>query len=209
MAASSLSPAAPTPMEFLQLNASRIGWWVLVGLIVVVALIAIVFAGLAFGESQVSQPNRNIVRQDIIAKGDLAVQGDTQLNEVKSNSITTQSVTTNSWRYTDVVVITTTEPFELKPDRSVYRIDTPGANTIDVLLPPVKEAPGCPFHVLKSIAGSQNNVRFHLAAGDVYADAAGQIPAKLNPCISLLPAQPDHIRFSNDFQNVWFGSAHT
>src|SRR5687768_16278483 len=68
--------------EFVLGNASLLGWWVLIGLIVVVAVIAIIFAALAFGESGVNQPNRNIVRNDIIAKGDLAVNGDTRVYQL-------------------------------------------------------------------------------------------------------------------------------
>jgi hypothetical protein len=191
--------------------ASQIGWWVLIVLIVIVAVIAIVFAVLAFGESQVYKPYRNIVRQDIIAKGDLIVDGDSKIDAVDAESLHVHKSTTlnrlkvSSLRLNDVVSITDTgtTTIQLNGFNSAYLVDSNAGSTLDLVLPPISEVPGQVFQIMKSQDGSNATVNILISTGDFLCDNSGCLPASLNPLITLLPNQADQLWISNDFSNSW------
>lgn len=199
-------------------TAGELAWWVLIVMIVIVAVIAIVFAILAFGESQVLKPYRNIVRHDIIAKGDLVVDGDAKIDEMDVETLqvhkgaTFNKLKASSLRLNDVVVISDEAKdksigpisVQLSANNSAYRVDSLQGSTIDLILPPASEAPGQLFQIMKSQIGSQAVVNVLVATGDFLCDkTAGCIPAALGPSISLLPNQADQIWITNDFANSW------
>lgn len=198
-------------MPWFSFTAGELAWWVLIVMIVIVAVIAIVFAVLAFGESQVFKPYRNIVRHDIIAKGDLVVDGDAKIDDMDVESLQVHKgailnrLKVSCLRLNDVVAVSDTGPttVQLTSHNSAYRVDSPPGSLIDLVLPPASEAPGQLFQIMKSQAGSQSTVNVLVATGDFLCDGAGCVPASLNPLLTLLPNQADQVWISNDFVNSW------
>lgn len=198
-------------MPWLTFTATQIAWWALIVLIVIVAVIAIVFAVLAFGESQVFKPYRNIVRHDIIAKGDLVVDGDAKIDAMDAESLhvhkgsTLNRLKVASLRLNDVVSIvdTGTKTIQLNAHNSAYRVDSAAGSTIDLVLPPVSDVPGQLFQIMKSQLGADATVNILISTGDYLCDMSGCQPASVNPVIMLLPTQADQIWISNDFVNSW------
>lgn len=198
-------------MPWYSFTASQVAWWVLIVLIIIVAVIAIVFAILAFGESQVVKPYRNIVRHDIIAKGDLVVDGDAKIDALDAESLhvhkstTLHRLKTASLRMHNVVTLvdTGTNTVQLTGHNSSYRVDSPPGSVLDFVLPPVDDAPGQLFQIMKSQAGAMSTVNVLIATGDFLCDNSGCLPSSSNPMITLLPNQADQIWISNDFANSW------
>jgi hypothetical protein len=198
-------------MPWLTFTATQMAWWALIVLIVIVAVIAIVFAVLAFGESQVFKPYRNIVRHDIIAKGDLVVDGDAKIDAMDAESLHVHKGTTlnrlkvASLRLNDVVSILDTgaTTIHLNGHNSAYRVDSAAGSTLDLVLPPVSDVPGQLFQIIKSQSGANATVNILISTGDYLCDNSGCQPASLNPLITLLPNQADQIWISNDFYNSW------
>lgn len=198
-------------MAWYSFSAGEVAWWVLIVMIVIVAIIAIVFAVLAFGESQVFKPYRNIVRHDIIAKGDLVVDGDAKIDDMDVESLHVHKGTTlnrlkvSCLRLNDVVSILDTGPItiQLTAHNSAYRVDSPPGSSVDLVLPPVSDSAGQLFQIMKSQAGSQATVNVLVATGDYLCDNSGCQPASLNPLITLLPNQSDQLWIANDFVNSW------
>jgi hypothetical protein len=192
-------------------TASQAAWTILIVIIVAVAIIAIVFAILAFGESQVTKPYRNIVRHDIIAKGDLVAEGDSKMDAVDAESLQVHKVSSlnrvkiSSLRFQDVTSITQTgfNTIQLSCDNTSYRVDSPGTNIIDFVLPPASAAPGQIFQIMKSQLGLDNTVNVTVATGDYLCDSSGCQPSSSLPIITLLPNQADQLWISNDFTNSW------
>ena len=187
------------------------GWWVIITLIVTVAVIAIVFALLAFGESQVSQPSRNIMRHDIVARGDLVVDGDARFDvaDVESlhvhKSTTLNRLTLSNLRLSVGPIITDagTNRILMSIHNGAYRVDSPAGSVVDLVLTPVSEAPGQLFQIIKSQRGALAQVNVLVSSGDFLCDNFGCKPSKLTPVITLLAEQPDQLWFSNDSVSCW------
>jgi len=198
-------------MPWLTVTATQIAWWALIVLIVVVAVIAIVFAVLAFGESQVFKPYRNIVRHDMIAKGDLVVDGDAKIDALDSESLHVHKSTTlnrlkvSSLRLNDVVTIVDTgaTSIQLNGYNSAYRVDSATGSIVDLVLPPVKDVPGQLFQIMKSQLGADSTVNILISTGDYLCDNLGCQSSDLNSLMTLLPNQADQVWISNDFMNSW------
>jgi len=196
---------------YFSFNTGQIAWAVLIILIIIVAVIAIVFAVLAFGESCVTKPHKNLVRHDIIAKGDLVVDGDAKIDALDVESLLVHKGTTlnrlkvASLRLTDVVAIVDTGPstIQLTCHNSAYRVDSPTGSTLDLVLPPVSDVPGQLFQIMKSQAGAFATVNILVNTGDYLCDGSGCLPSSLSPLITLLPNQSDQVWISNDFVNSW------
>lgn len=194
-------------MYGIDLSASQIAWWGLTIAIVIVAIIAIVFAVLAFGESQVSKPYRNIVRHDIIAKGDLVVDGDSKINDldaeglvVHKSSILKRTRITN-FGLNEVVSLTNNQggvAIPLDIYHSVVRIDSPLPFRLQ--LPPVASVPGQVFQIMKSQLAASAVVEIDVADGDFICGSGVCTP---NGSISLASGIADQIWISNDFINSW------
>jgi hypothetical protein len=198
-------------MRWFTFSAAQMAWWVLIGLIVIVAVIAIVFAVLAFGESQVVKPYRNIVRHDIVAKGDLVVDGDAKIDAVDAESLRVHKrselnvLRVSSLRLHDVVVISDsgTTMIQLTPQNSAYRVDSPAGSIIDLVLPLTSECQGQLFQICKSQIGAAATVNVLVNPGDYLCDNSGCLPGSKNPLLTLLPNQADQLWISNDFVNSW------
>lgn len=189
----------------------RVAWWALIVLIVIVAVIAIVFAVLAFGESQVHKPYRNIVRHDVIAKGDLMVEGESKIDSLDAESLHVHKTTTlnrakiTSLRLNDMVSITDTgaTTIQLTCQNSSYRVDSPTGAVLDLVLPPISESAGQLFHICKSQTGAFATVNVLISSPDYLCDNSGCLPAAANPMITLLADQADQLWIANDSANSW------
>ena len=193
-------------------------WWIFVFLVVVIALTALAFALLAYSDSQFDQSHRNICRRDgrfcgdVIVDSELRVEGNAYFDE----NVTVQGTTQTKHLVTQGVVfnglqsITGTGMYSLNPAISNYRIDTPGAQTITLVLPLVSLAPGAMFWISTSRAGQSNTVNLNLSSGDMLC--SGSSPGTIvNPAYTMpiLSGTPDQIMLTNDSVNVWFVSGHT
>ena len=199
-------------MGWFSFQASEVLWWALIGLICIVAVVAIIFAGLAFGESQVYKPYRNLVRHDLVLMGDAMINGDTKVEEMDAEVMrvhkggTISRLRVSSLRLNDVVIISETGPaatIHLTPANSAYRIDSPPGTQIDLFLPPAAEASGQLFQITKSQTGAEAIVKLHIATGDFLCTNIGCQPASLDPTISLLSNQADQLWITNDSLSSW------
>jgi hypothetical protein len=186
------------------------GWWLFIAAIVIVAVIAIVFAVLAFGESSVNRPASNIVRHDIIAKGDFVVDGEARMDSVDAESLHVHKGTSlnrlkvASLKMQDVVAITQTGPatIQLTCQNSSYRVDSP-TGVFNLVLPAIADAPGQLVQIMKSQTGMAATVNVLVSPGDFLCNDSGCIPASSDPILTLLPNQADQVWLSNDFTNSW------
>lgn len=193
------------------MDAAQITWWVCVVCFSLVALVAIVFAVLAFVESQVVKPYRNIVRHDVIAKGDLVVEGDAKLDSVDVERVMVQRDATmnrlkvKSLRVGEVFVLQETgssATIQLTPQNTSYRVDQPDT-AFELVLPLVSDCPGQLIHVSKSLLGGSSQVHLTVHTGD-YMCAPGECFSwKTSPAVSLMQNQGDQIWLSNDSVNAW------
>jgi hypothetical protein len=183
---------------------------------VTVAIVAIVFAVLAWQDSQARKPHRCLERSNIVArghlfadgdirtKGGLRVDGETQLRcKARLARAAVQSLA-----FDNLLRITTLGPVMMDKAHTAYRVDTAGAQTIVLQLPPIAEAPSQIFQVMVSRLGAANTVHINVAPGD--ALSTGGTAITLNPAYTL-PAtsgQPDHVLLFNDGLSTWFAIAH-
>jgi hypothetical protein len=203
-------------LDWVSIDPRQVAWWALIAIIVAVAIVAIVFAVLAFGESQVFKPHRNIVRHDMVAKGDLIVDGDGKVDALSAESLQVHKsanlnrLRTASLRFTDIVAISSSSPtgatgtasIQLTGSQTSYRVDATGG-AFDLLLPPVSEAPGQLFQVAKSQLGADATVSLSVATGDFFCTDSGCLPASANPVLSLLAGQADQVWLGNDGLSSW------
>jgi hypothetical protein len=198
------------------MNGHQILWYCLVCAFVTVAIVAIVFAIIAWQDSQARRPHRRLERSNIIARGDLFADGDIRTKsclrvdgeaQVRGKSRLTRAAL-QSVALDEVRRITDTGPVLLSKEYSVYRIDTPGAQTIQVQLPAVADAPLQIFQVMVSRAGAGNTVNIDVADGDALSDGT---LTEINPVYTLpsVPGNPDQVLLTNDGVSVWFPIAHT
>lgn len=196
----------------------QICWWIFVFLMIIIALIALAFALLAYSDSQFDQSHRNICRRDgrfcgdVIIDSELRVEGTAFFDDdvYISGSTVTKKMITQGQQFNGLQTITSTGMFSLDPSISNYRIDTPGTNTITVVLPLVKTVPGAMFWISTSRAGQSNTVNVNITSGDMLC--SGTSPGTIvNPAYTMpiLSGTPDQIMLTNDSVNVWFVSGHT
>lgn len=196
----------------------QICWWIFVFLVLIIALIALTFALLAYSDSQCNQNHRNIVRRDghfygdVIVDSELRVEGTAYFDEnvYVNGAVVTKKLIAQGLQLNGLQVITNTGIFSIDPNISNYRVDTPGTNTITLVLPLVSTVPGAVFWIATSRVGQSNTVNINITTGDMLC--SGSSPGTLvNPAYTMpiLPATPDQIMLTNDSVNVWFVSGHT
>lgn len=191
---------------------STIAWWVLIIAVVILAILAMIFAGLSISESQVYKPNRNLVRADAIFKGDVLVD-----NDIKSSRVITKTMNVQTLRFQQMLIINKPGWIELGPDQSRVRVDIEEDNNnndlippvVDILLPPVITVPGTVLQIFKSEKGAKTTVNFHVAEKNCLSDFGGKAVSKLNPVYTLLPNQPDAVMLINDEINTWYVLSHS
>jgi magnesium-transporting ATPase (P-type) len=204
-------------MPTATMSNEQICWWIFVFLVVIIALIALAFALLAYSDSQFDQSHRNICRRDgrfcgdVIIDSELRVEGTAYFddNVYISGTTTTKKLVTQGVTFSGLQIINSTGMYSLNPAISNYRVDTPGTNTITLVLPLVSLAPGAMFWVSTSRAGQGNTVNLNLSSGDMLC--SGTSPSTItNPAYTMpiLSGTPDQIMLTNDSVNVWFVSGH-
>lgn len=186
-------------------------WWTLYAVTAVLAIIAIVFATLAYCDSQSSQPHRNITRDDITAKGDLCVDGNANFGSgvamdetlVVLGRTTLRDTTSRTLSLLPIQTINSFGTFQLTNAYSSYRIDTAGIHAIVLILPPVSSAPGQLFQVAIAQVGASNTVTFEVSAGDQFCNGAC---TTTNPVFTMpgTAGNADCAIFMNDSVNSWF-----
>lgn len=184
-------------------------WWCFICILFILTLISLVFSILAFNDSQISLPCRNLQRNNICARNNIRSNGLAHLHHLKVCACTNLKKTNiSALTMNDVQVITLAGTFELSKCFSVYRIDTEGSNTIDLFLPLVSDVPGHMYQIIVSQSGSNNTVNINVATGDYYCNTTC---TQVNPVYTLPTnaANADEIILRNDSVDSWFGNAHT
>jgi hypothetical protein len=193
------------------MRVAEIVWYCVVCAFVSVAVVAIVFAILAWNDSQSRRPHRPLVRSDIQARGDFFADGDVRTKSdlrVDGDAQIRGKARIASIALDQVQTVTTAEPVLLSRCRTAYRIDTTGTQTIPILLPAIADAPLQLFFVSVSRQGSENTVQITAdsAAGDVLQAGTGISNTYTLP---YAPGQPDAVLLMNDGLSTWFLFAHT
>lgn len=202
------------------MNWHQILWYCVVCAFVAVALVAIVFAILAWQDSQARRPHRRLERSNIVARGDLFADGDIRTKsclrvdgeaQVRGKARLTRAAL-QSVSFDEVRRITDVGPVLLTKEYSAYRIDTPGAQTVRLQLPSIADAPLQVFQIMVSRLGAGSTVQIDVAPGDALSD--GTAFATTNPAyvLPLTSGQPDQVLLFNDglaTQGTWFAVAHT
>jgi hypothetical protein len=190
-------------------------YWSLLFILLILALIAIVFSILAWSDSRSTQPHRDLTRQDVKARCDLCVDGDStfggavQMDEglAVCGPARLRQVCVESLCFGQVQTINVAGTFQLNAKQSSYRVDTAGANDITLLLPAVSQAPGHVFYLMVSVAGAGNTVMLDIADGDVLCNGTcvGTNPAYSFPTTA---GNADAVLVTNDSVSAWFVSGH-
>lgn len=191
-------------------------WWALIFVLIILSLVALVFATMAWADARDCQPHRDLTRQDVKARCDLCVDGDAtfggavHLDEglVVCGPARVRQVCVESVTLGQVQRILAAGTFQLSAKYTSYRVDTPGANAITLLLPAVSQAPGHVFYLAVSAAGAGNTVSLDIADGDSLC--AGNCTTT-NPAYTFprVPGNPDAVALTNDSVSVWFAAAGT
>jgi hypothetical protein len=193
-------------------------WWIFVFFMIVIALVALGFALVAFADAQSNQSHRNIFRRDghfsgdVIIDSELRVEGVAVFDDnvyVNGPILQSQKNVTNGLQFNHVNVINNTGLFSIDPNIAQHRVDTSGAQTITLVLPKVNTCPGSTFWIAVSQAGQANTVNLDVSSGDMLCSG-------FSPCTILNPAYtmpinagtPDQVMLTNDSVNVWFVTAH-
>jgi hypothetical protein len=198
------------------MNGHTVVWYCVLSLCVAAAAVAIVFAIIAWNDSQAKRPHRRLERSDIVARGDLFCDGDIRAQgclridhdcQVRGRARVGRMVL-ESLAFDDLKRIIDVGPVLLTREHGVYRIDTPGANTIHVQLPAVEDVPLQVFIVMVSRAGAGNTVQIDVASGD--SISAGGALATTNPAYVMpsFAGAPDFVLLTNDAASTWFAVAH-
>lgn len=192
-------------MSSIVLGGSSVVWIATIVILVILTIVAIVFAVLGWDESQPNRPYQNISRNNVVANGNtdifgnLNVSGTTALNQVSIESMNDSGLQ----------LITVTGPINLSVYYSNYRIDTSGSNTINLNLPTVMSSPGKRYLIMTSIFGADNTIKINVQPGDLGATqsgATGTNPVYIMPAV---PGNPDAVMIVNDHYNCWHFIAHT
>jgi hypothetical protein len=199
------------------MNGHQILWYCVVCAFVTVAIVAIVFALIAWQDSQARRPHRGLERSNIVARGDIFADGDIRTKsglrvdceaQLRGKSRISRAAI-QSLSLDEVRRIIDGGPVLLCKDHTAYRIDTPGAQTIRMQLPAIADAPLQVFQIMVSRAGAANTVEIDVAAGDALSDGSGTAIANPAYTMPTLPGQPDHVLLFNDGLSTWFAVAHT
>ena len=185
---------------------------------IVIALVALGFALVAFADSQSDQSHRNISRRDGHFSGDVIIDSELHVEGIavfddnvycNGSILQAQKTVTKGLQFNQVQVINNTGIFPLDASAAQYRVDTPGTNTITLILPKVSTSPGAVLWIAISQAGQTNTVNLDLTTGDMLC--SGSSPCTIsNPAYSMPinASTPDQVMLTNDGVNVWFVNAH-
>lgn len=197
------------------MNGHQIVWYCVVCAFVTVAVVAIVFAILAWNDSQARRPHQRLERSNIVARGEMFADGDilTKSNlrvdgeaQVRGKSRLSRAAL-QSLSLDEVRRIVGVGPIVLDKEHSAYRIDTPGAQMIHIQLPAISDVPLQVFVVMVSRLGANNTITIEAAPNDLLVDGAPTSqPVHIMPVIA---GQPDHVLLHNDGLSTWFTIAHT
>jgi hypothetical protein len=186
-------------------------WWALIFILIIISLIALIFAILAWYDSQSCQPHNDLTRQDIKATCDLCVNGNTTLGGAVhiDNGMAVcgasrfRSVCLESLCYGQTQLITLAGNFQLSGKFSSYRVDTLGTNNITLLLPLVSQVPGHVFNIFVSQQASDNTVILDIADGDQFCS---NTCTATNPVFTMpqTAGNADAVILFNDSVSSWF-----